>query len=305
MAKIFVSYTRSDRDEAFWIGEELKKLGHTPLIHEWETKAGENFSTWMRESLDSADHVLLVVSDAYLKAPYSLWELDVAVKQAAGKRRSDFVLPVLIKQCRMPIPIIIDSLNRCNLAAVPKDAASLPFREFIAKLGKPNPPNFIPDPFRETVAAANIPISKPRLFMGREDALAEIQASLERREGVAITALHGMRGVGKTVLAAAYADLHRSDYRATWWIRPSRTAVSLAAMTSRCQFIARRVCGLRSWKQRPAKVVKSCRSRQSYSARVRSSSIAVSLLATRAFSCSSTIWSASLNSVASAEAGSF
>jgi tetratricopeptide (TPR) repeat protein len=28
-----------------------------------------------------------------------------------------------------------------------------------------------------------------------------------------------MRGVGKTTLAAAYAEQHRSDYRATWWIR--------------------------------------------------------------------------------------
>jgi tetratricopeptide (TPR) repeat protein len=36
---------------------------------------------------------------------------------------------------------------------------------------------------------------------------------------VAITALHGLRGVGKTTLAAAYAELHRGDYRATWWIR--------------------------------------------------------------------------------------
>ena len=44
-------------------------------------------------------------------------------------------------------------------------------------------------------------------------------------------------------------------------ILPSRTAVSAAAITSRCQFVASLVCGLRSLKQRPAKVVKSCRSR--------------------------------------------
>jgi hypothetical protein len=31
--------------------------------------------------------------------------------------------------------------------------------------------------------------------------------------------LHGLRGVGKTTLAAAYAEHHRKDYRATWWIR--------------------------------------------------------------------------------------
>jgi hypothetical protein len=56
--------------------------------------------------------------------------------------------------------------------------------------------------------------------MGRDDALATIEMALNRDEGrVAITALHGLRGVGKTTLAAAYADRHRSDYRATWWIR--------------------------------------------------------------------------------------
>jgi hypothetical protein len=30
LADIFVSYTSSDRDWAFWIGKELQKLGHTP-----------------------------------------------------------------------------------------------------------------------------------------------------------------------------------------------------------------------------------------------------------------------------------
>jgi hypothetical protein len=34
----------------------------------------------------------------------------------------------------------------------------------------------------------------------------------------AITALHRLRGVGKTTLAAAYAERHRGNYRATWWI---------------------------------------------------------------------------------------
>jgi hypothetical protein len=30
VADIFVSYTSSDRDWAFWIGQELEKLGHAP-----------------------------------------------------------------------------------------------------------------------------------------------------------------------------------------------------------------------------------------------------------------------------------
>ncbi|HEV2000239.1 MAG TPA: tetratricopeptide repeat protein, partial [Xanthobacteraceae bacterium] len=57
-------------------------------------------------------------------------------------------------------------------------------------------------------------------FMGRDDALVAIETALHRHEGrVAITALHGLRGVGKTTLAAAFAERHRDGYRATWWIR--------------------------------------------------------------------------------------
>jgi MoxR-like ATPase len=69
-------------------------------------------------------------------------------------------------------------------------------------------------------AVSNIPIRVPTHFLGRDDALADIEAALKRYEGrVAIAALHGLRGVGKTTLAAAYAERHRSDYRATWWLR--------------------------------------------------------------------------------------
>ena len=58
---------------------------------------------------------------------------------------------------------------------------------------------------------------------------------------MAITALHGLRGVGKTTLAAAYAERHRGDYRATWWIRgqeePTMRA-DLAALGVRLGWVA-------------------------------------------------------------------
>jgi hypothetical protein len=77
-----------------------------------------------------------------------------------------------------------------------------------------------PSSFPGKAALSNVPIAVPLHFMGREEALAVIETALQRNEGgVAITALHGLRGVGKTTLAAAYAQCHRSDYRATWWIR--------------------------------------------------------------------------------------
>jgi hypothetical protein len=162
---------------------------------------------------DAAEHVLCVVSDDCLKAPYSTLERNAALWQAAGKRPG-FVLLVVVKQCRLPT--LSDHMRRCDLFDVPEDAARLRFHEFMAKRAAPDTAAFP----GKVVAVSNIPIRVPKHFMGREEALAAIEAGLGCNGGrVAIAALHGLRGVGKTVLAAAYAELHRGEYRATWWIR--------------------------------------------------------------------------------------
>jgi hypothetical protein len=81
----------------------------------------------------------------------------------------------------------------------------------------------------ERSAISNVPIRVPIHFMGREDALAAIEKALGRNAGrAAVTALHGLRGVGKTTLAAVYADRHRGDYRATWWLR-AQTEITMRA----------------------------------------------------------------------------
>ena len=42
MADIFISYTSSDRESAFWIAKEREALGHAPHVHEWEIKGGDD-----------------------------------------------------------------------------------------------------------------------------------------------------------------------------------------------------------------------------------------------------------------------
>jgi tetratricopeptide (TPR) repeat protein len=235
MAEIFISYTSSDRDWAFWIAKELEALGHEPHIHEWEIKGGDDIYAWMEQRHNAADHVLCVVSDEYLRAPYSTLERNAAIWRAAGGRPG-FVLFVAVKPCKLPT--LADHIRRSELFGVPEEAARIRFREFMQTREKPVSVAF---PGR-VFAVSNIPIRVPEHFIGREESLAAIEAALKRDEGrLAITALHGLRGVGKTTLAAAFAERHRSDYRATWWIRaqtePTMRA-DLVALGARLQWVA-------------------------------------------------------------------
>jgi hypothetical protein len=62
--------------------------------------------------------------------------------------------------------------------------------------------------------------------LGRGEALGNIGTALRRYHGRAaiVAALHGLRGVGKTVLAAAYAEFQQGDYHAVWWLRAQTDA---------------------------------------------------------------------------------
>jgi phosphotransferase system IIB component len=96
----------------------------------------------------------------------------------------------------------------------------------------PPPPN----------AISNIPIGLPQFFLGREAAMEAIEKGLKQSNGrVAITALHGMRGVGKTTLAAFYAHERARDYRATWWLRaqtPETLRADLVGLGVRLEWVA-------------------------------------------------------------------
>jgi tetratricopeptide (TPR) repeat protein/transcriptional regulator with XRE-family HTH domain len=72
----------------------------------------------------------------------------------------------------------------------------------------------------EPPIASNIPFAVPMHFLGRDDLFLAIDERFSHHaRPVAVTALHGMHGVGKTTLAAAYAERARDKYQATWWIR--------------------------------------------------------------------------------------
>src|SRR5262245_39975308 len=164
-----------------------------------------------------------------LKAPYSSLE-RMAAEWAAIKKRPNFALPVFVEPCEPPV--LFAPLKRCDLYGLGEDEARARLAAFLAPAAKPAGPIAFPGsalpaqpaPARHEAAAfpgarlalSNIPIRVPLHFLGREEALAEIEEALK---GYAVIAVHGLRGAGKSTLVAAFAEKHRGDYRATWWIR--------------------------------------------------------------------------------------
>ncbi|MFC9911732.1 FxSxx-COOH system tetratricopeptide repeat protein [Streptomyces sp. NPDC127197] len=71
----------------------------------------------------------------------------------------------------------------------------------------------------------NIPPRNPN-FTGREALLEELHQRLLREKATAVLphTLHGMGGVGKSLLAVEYLYRHMTDYDLVWWISAERTA---------------------------------------------------------------------------------
>jgi tetratricopeptide (TPR) repeat protein len=96
--------------------------------------------------------------------------------------------------------------------------------------------------YRGPQRVANVPIRVPTHFMGRDGTFGELDELLRGGNArSAVAALHGLRGVGKSTLAAAYAERHRLDYRATWWIRAQTDATmraDLVALGVRLQWVS-------------------------------------------------------------------
>jgi hypothetical protein len=133
---IFISYTSRDRTWAHWIGVTLRDNGYNPFVHEWEVGAGENLARWMDESIEAADRLLGVFTDAYVKALYSSSERWAAYWDDPQGRKG-FLVPVEVEPVAQ-WPPTTRALKRLSLVGLSEAEAERALLEF---LPSPSPPS--------------------------------------------------------------------------------------------------------------------------------------------------------------------
>lgn len=227
MKDFFVSYNSKDLTWAEWIAWELEEAGYSVVVQAWDFRPGGNFVLEMQRASSEAERTIAVLSPNYLGAQFTQPEWAAAFAQDPTGEKG-ILLPVRILPCELQglwkSVIYVDLVKKNEeearnalLAGVNRERAKPTEKpKFPSEVqhevvsGKPLfPSNAQPPP------AVNLPQNLPRSgvvqFVGRQTKMDELHEKLQQNERLAITAVKGMGGIGKTELALQYCYQHHEQ----------------------------------------------------------------------------------------------
>ncbi|MBL7497775.1 tetratricopeptide repeat protein, partial [Frankia sp. CNm7] len=234
----FVSYTGADEAWATWVAEVLEAEGRSVVVQAWDSPAGENFVTWISAQMERAARTVAVCSASYFASHWCTQEWTGAL----GGRT---LTPLRVEKCA--IPAVLATIAYRDLFDVDEAAAR---RRLLEAVGLARPARVSSGfPGAAAVAASPVaavfpgrlpPVSNvpPRnlLFTGRDSLLDGLRGQLTAGSGrVAIAALQGAGGVGKSQLGLEFAWRYAADYQLIWWVdaeTPVTLTAGLAALAS-------------------------------------------------------------------------
>jgi len=194
-ARVFISYARKDGVElAQRLQTDLIKSGFDVWLDTQRIAGGATWTIEIETALDQAEYVLaLLTTGSYVS------EICRA-EQLRSLRTGKCVIP-LLAQRGTDIPLHLEAKNYRDFTA--ESSYSEALKQLLADLQARNGVALKPE-FRATNYETVPPL--PINFVERPDELAALRNALITDDGgrhIALTALHGMGGIGKTVLAQA------------------------------------------------------------------------------------------------------
>ncbi|WTO80678.1 FxSxx-COOH system tetratricopeptide repeat protein [Streptomyces sp. NBC_00210] len=230
--RLFISHAGADRAWAEWVAWQLQDAGYEIELDVWHWGAGDNFVLRMNEALERGRMVALF-SEAYFDTARFTTEEWTAVLAAREKW-----VPVRVED--VSVPRIVKPLLAPELFGLGEEQARTVLLQAVqGPPGSPSSPPAFPGNglgrLRQVGATGpRLPGSLPRVwnipprnagFTGRDELLVQVRTRLAGTRAVAVLALNGWGGVGKTQLAIEYAYRFSGEYELAWWVRAEDAAL--------------------------------------------------------------------------------
>ncbi|MFI6401421.1 FxSxx-COOH system tetratricopeptide repeat protein [Streptomyces sp. NPDC050548] len=230
---MFVSHAGADQAWAEWVAWQLQDAGYDVELAVWHWGAGENIVQNMDEAL-AAGPMVALFSSAYFESERwttQEWTAKLATREKLiPVRIEDCVVRPMMRALRAPAlfglaeekarEVLLGAV--AGPAGVPRVAPGFPGQGGAGRLRRmgasgPRLPGTLPRVW-------NVP-ARNAGFVGRDALLVEVRSRLTVGRPVAVVALDGRGGVGKTQLAAEYAHRFCGEYELVWWVRAEDPAL--------------------------------------------------------------------------------
>src|SRR5579884_814205 len=220
--EVFISYASQDKPFREELEKHLAVLRRQQLIthwHEGEISPGTNTEQQIREHLNTAHLILLLISPDFLASDlcYSIQMQQAMTRYDQGQAH---VLPILLRRAYyqgtpfaklQPLP-----RNGEPITSWPSrdDAFTEVVEEISGLIAKMVPDPVLPGDDKQ------LPFPRNPYFTGREELLTQLRKTFISTKHAALPqAISGLGGIGKTQTALEYAYRYADDYHALFWLR--------------------------------------------------------------------------------------
>ena len=104
--KIFISYKRDDKQFVEKLADDLIKNHFEVWVDKQVIDQGDHFDQRIIEGIESSDFFITVLSPKAIASDYVIGELKFAFNLQKERNIKNFIIPVLIQSCKIPIQLL-------------------------------------------------------------------------------------------------------------------------------------------------------------------------------------------------------